>query len=213
MPRLGEMISRQRPTCRPAARALGLLTGLALAGFGVSAGQATAAIPNGPILRVLRQSDVPRAKNQYLPSGALPVRSFVRLSLSEPSAQSTLGAVLRRHQFRSGAISLFTGPGSLRWQSTAALFASSGAARDALNGVTSATRADVGRTGAIRVLSVDGLRGRLLAVTSASGASEGYVAIVVSGAYICELEGVDTAHRVPAAVVERLLGKVVRRHT
>lgn len=118
-----EALSRTRD--RRGAVWLGARVALAaLACSCVAASRAVAALANvsidqTPILRVLRATDVPDARNQELPSGALTAAQFAFNDNAMPAARREEQRLLEHDGFRSSAISEFYGPGRLQLKSAA----------------------------------------------------------------------------------------------
>ena len=89
-------------------------------------------IDQTPILRVLRMSDVPAAKNEELPSGALTATQFAFSNDSTTRARDAEEQVLARAGFRSSAIILLYEPSRTFLKSTAVELGSSELAARAL---------------------------------------------------------------------------------
>ena len=111
-----------------------LLRGLLLAPALVCASGAAAAVTldQEPILRVVRDVDLPQSTNLYLPTGALTGAELGEAAEPHSAQARSLGAIFARSGYRSGAISAFSGPGRVQWKSTAAEFASAAGACSAV---------------------------------------------------------------------------------
>jgi hypothetical protein len=103
-----------------------LLTGTLIALALASAADAAAAVTldQEPILRVVRDSDLPSSTNLYLPTGALTAPQLGEAAEPGSASAQSLRGIFTREGYVSGAISAFSGPGRVQWTSTAAEFSS-----------------------------------------------------------------------------------------
>ncbi len=170
------------------------------------------AINQTPISRVLRDSDVPAATNQELPSGALGAAQFAALETSGAGAARSATRSLSLDGLTSAAASGYSGRGLPNLSSTAALYGSLAGARAGLRTEVMLARRQ-GPKGA-RV-SLGAIRrpadGEVLTFTPRARAGSGGVELVVrAGRFVETLRAIKGPPRVPRASVITLLQKVLR---
>jgi hypothetical protein len=212
----GQLAGRAVEAARPVSKRVGrALTGAAVALLcGLPVARAQLAIDQGPIVRVLRLVDVPEAKDEELPSGALTVSQLAFNSETSPDARRREVSLLDADGFRSSAISGYEGPGRLTLFSEAIELSSAGDATRALRqqaALCSSTQAPAGtRSGTV---SDRGLpHGLLVRFTPERiGAAGGMELLAQQGSYLYTLRGLDSPDRVSRRTLERLLRTVIAR--
>jgi hypothetical protein len=174
----------------------------------------SAGIDHGPIVRVLRNSDVPGALNAERPSGALTAREFTAVDTSKKSAVLQELGVLTAHGFKSAAISEFHGPNRPRLKSTAVKLGSVARAQAAFAAfatVAARTHAPAGTT-AVSAVDPAFPRARLLTFKLTAGGNVASIQIIVcSGAYLYTLQASGSSDTVSQAATEQLLQAIVSR--
>jgi hypothetical protein len=193
----------------------GLIVGLALGALAPS-GLATAAdsIDQAPLLRVLRQSDVPGAKNEELPSGALTAPQFAFSNDPTVSSRHSEESILSRAGFRSAAITLFYEPREIFLKSTATELASATLAARALNAEAQlAAHAQAPERDTTTVKTDHNFtRAMIITFTPPAGGGKGGVEVLASsGHYIYTLQALAKPDFTAVARVEELLKVVIGR--
>lgn len=171
-------------------------------------------IDQGPILRVLRVTDVSGANNVGLPSGALTVSQFVSSNDSTPAAASAEKRILVRAGFRSSAISAFGGPGQLLQKSTAVELGSPRLAARALIGEAklSARSQAPANTTVTSAADQDIQHATLVTFRPAHyGEIGGLEVLACAGNYLYTLQGIDEPDAVSLQATEQLLTTVMSR--
>jgi len=201
---------RMRATALAAAAAAGIT--LSAGGAALAAVSAYVRIDQSPILRVLRSSDVPKYKNEELPSGALSLSQFVADVEPTTAAAAAEARILSRAGFISSAISEFYGPGRLFLKSTVAELGSPALASGALAAdAANAARAQapphdrVARAG-------DHAFGHAILLTftpPVAGWAGGVEVLAVAGNYLYTLKGISKPDAVSRESIDRLLAKVM----
>jgi hypothetical protein len=192
-------------------RKTALVTTLAAASLGAAAVSAQA-LDQEPILRVLRASDVPQAKSEYLPSGALTLLQFAsndnRTSSGAHAEQRVLAG------FRSSAISGFVEPNEVILTSTAVEFVSASAARRALAREVALSARTKAPTGTVPSITPDATVAHGVVVMfrpSGSGGEEAVEVIASAGGYLYALNGVGKRGDISRGMIEHLLRSVIAR--
>jgi len=171
-------------------------------------------IDQGPILRVLRVTDVPGANNVGLPSGALTVSQFVLSNDLTSAAAHAEKRILLRAGFRSSAISAFGGPGDLQLKSTAVELGSPRLAARALTGETklSALSQAPANTTVRSAPDQDIHPATLVTFRPAHyGEVGGLEVLACAGSYLYTLRGIDQPDSVSLQTIEKLLTTVMSR--
>ena len=175
---------------------------------------ALVSIDQGPIVRVLRLSDIPQAKEGGLASGAL---NASQLALNNDPTTATRRAevhILASAGFRSSAISRVYGRGLLQYKSTAIELTTSAGAATALSaeaalcarsqapaGTTVSSAPDRALPGAILVTFRPTVRGQ----------RGGLELLARVGNYLYTLQATDKPDAVSHLTLERLLKTIIAR--
>jgi len=172
-------------------------------------------IDQTPIYRVVRTADIPGAKNEELPSGALTAAQFAQSNDASGSAARAEVRILSRAGFRSAAISEFYGPGRVFWRSTAVELASPSLACGTLRPEAQLhARAD-DPPGDATTIGLDHAFARALVVTFTQPKPEwagGVEVLACSGDYLFTLQEIGKPGiSIRQQPVDRLLVKVVSR--
>jgi hypothetical protein len=192
-----------------------IIAGLALGVF-APGGLAVAAdsIDQTPVLRVLRLSDVPGAKNEELPSGALTASQFALSNDSTVAARHAEERILMHAGFRSAAIILFYERSATFLKSTAIELGSSTLAARALDAearLAAHTQAPPHDTALVRTDS-NFTRAMIVTFTPPTGGGAGGVEVLASaGNYIYTLQALQKPDSVSTGRIEGLLRIVMGR--
>jgi hypothetical protein len=188
---------------------------LALVAVGLGAASPSAqALDQGPILRVLRTSDVPQAKSEYLPSGALTLSQFASNDNRTSSGARAEQRILAEAGFRSSAISGFVQPNGVTLTSTAVELGSASAARRALEREGALSAREKAPPGTVGSVSPDGaVAGGIVLIfrSSGPGGEQAVEVIATAGSYLYALDGVGKGSNVSRRTIEHLLRSVIAR--
>jgi hypothetical protein len=189
------------------------VTALVVASLGAASVSAQA-LDQGPILRVLRASDVPQAKSEYLPSGALTLSQFASNDNRTRSGARAEQRILAEAGFLSSAISGFVEPNGATLTCTAVELASPSAAQRALAreaALSARTKAPSGSVGSVTTDATFAHGVTLTFGSTGSGGQEGIEVIARAGSYLYALDGVGKRGSVSRGAIERLLRSVIAR--
>jgi hypothetical protein len=193
-----------------------VIAGVALGLLATGAGAVAAnSISQAPILRVLRPNDVPEAKNEELPSGALTATQFAFSNDSTSAARHAESRTLEQAGFRSSAIALFYASGRTFLKSTAVEFAAPSLAARALHAEAQlATHSQAPAHDKVTLKTDRNIKGASIETfaPAAPGQAGGVEILAVSGSYILTLQAIATPDTVNAAKVEQLLKVVIARN-
>jgi hypothetical protein len=193
----------------------GLLAWLSIClGCSAARAAATVSIDQASILRVLRQNDVPGAKNLEPPSGALNASQFALSNNRTQAAARSESRALLHAGARSAAISEFSTPGGLLLKSTVVELGSDRGAAKLAPTIAKLSLASQPPPGAHTAVSGDPRipNGSLLAFSpSQSGYAGGFELIASAHHNLYTLQGVSKPDRVSLAMLERLLRTIVSR--
>jgi hypothetical protein len=167
-----------------------------------------------PLVRVLRNSDVPKAMNQEVPSGALGASPFANLDNSSSSAAAAETALVRAHGYRSAAISEFAGPGMPSLKSTVVKLSSPQEALATLQGEVTLAAADQAPAGTSVTVAPDNNLNQtfIITFTPSAGGTGGLELLASAGDYLYTLKAVEKPDAVSRAAEEQLLGLLLSRH-
>ncbi len=189
-----------------------LSLGLSLATMPVSA---TVSIDQGPILRVLRLSDVPQAGDAGFPSGALTASQYAFSNDSTSRARREEAHLLRSAGFQSSAISgVHEDEGKLQLKSTAIELGSPALAAQALTAETalSAHTQAPPRTSVSSASDHNFPRATIVTFRPTVTGGEGGLEVLARvGSYLYTLQGIDEPDQISRAMVEHLLKTVIAR--
>ena len=175
---------------------------------------ALVSIDQGPIVRVLRISDVPAGKEGGLPSGAL---TASQLAFNNDPTAATRRAETRALEgagFRSSAITRIDGSGLLQYKSTAVELTSRAGAARALAAEAPLCAHSQAPTGTRATVARDpGIRGAILVTFRAStqGQAGGLELLAHSGTYLYTLQAIEEPDGISRLTLERLLKVVMSR--
>ena len=166
------------------------------------------AFDQGPVLRVLRQNDVARSSNQYLPTGAIsPAELLQFIAPRAPSARRSYAQQLHGEGILRSAISAFRGPGTRELTSYASEFVTAHGARLALSTLA---RLEANLRGAAMAPDHAFVEGFVLTSRS-TGGWETVEVLVSSGGYVYSLADKNKVGQVGRSLVEHLLRIVIYR--
>jgi hypothetical protein len=168
----------------------------------------------GPITNVLRSTDVPKAKNLELPSGALTASEFVTASGLTRAASHVALPTLQADGFVSAAISGFTTSSGQTLTSTALKLNSPRRAEAALAAWESIAAHDQAPKGATAAVTADTSFRQGLVVTftpSVSASPNGLEVLAAEGDYLYTLRAAQHPNVVSQAEVDALLHTVIAR--
>jgi hypothetical protein len=170
-------------------------------------------LDQGPITRVLRGSDVPKAVNLELPSGALTASQYLAASGLRGAAVHEAQLTFKSAGFVSAAVSEFATP-AMTVTSTAIKLHSPAQAEAALTAwarIVSHAQAPPGTSGTV---ATDGTFRRGLVVTftpTVAGALAGVEVLAAEGEYLYVLRSVEAPSLVSQAATDQLLHAVIAR--
>lgn len=170
---------------------------------------AQAALDQGPISRVLRQNDVPKGQNVYLPTGVLSAGEFVSLLGGSKVALHSFVATLKHDHFQSGAVVEFNGPGTRALLSFAAEFPDSGGARAGLRWAADLVRGSHPLTSATDVLNVSGTNPVTIVMAPASDRAQARTELMQRGSFVYGLSCADTDEAVCVHYLPTLMRRVL----
>lgn len=186
---------------------------LGLGGLAQGAAKAYDSLAQGPIIRVLRDEELPFAKNEELPSGALTLPQFVADNGLSRDAQQQERTTLRLDGFVSSAVSEFSATGQRMWRSAAIEMSSPGHAKAAVEAearlaLTQRRAEDAPSLAADTHFGC----GELVTYRPISGGAPGGVALFACrGDYAYELRVYGKPDHISVAASEQLLNTVISR--
>jgi len=172
------------------------------------------ALDQTPVALGLRNSDVPKAVNQEVPSGALTASQFTTLdNNSSPSAAAAEMGLLQTDGFDSAAITEFAGPGLPNLKSTVVKLSSPQQALAALQGEVTLAARDQAPAGTTAAAGPDPNLGQayIVTFTPTGGGAGGLELIASAGDDVYTLRAVATPDTVSRPTEEQLLGAVIAR--
>jgi hypothetical protein len=182
----------------------------------VAAGHATAlvSIDQGPIVRVLRLSDVPQSREGDLPSGALTATQFAFSNDSTGTARREEVHILLGDGFKSSAISEIGNSGRLLLKSGAIELGSPALAAKALTAETALCAHTQAPAHTVVTTAPDRNFPTAFIVTfspTVKGGMGGLEILVRSGSYLYTLQGTDEPDDITRGNIEHLLKVVMAR--
>jgi hypothetical protein len=185
-------------------------------GLSVAAGHATAlvSIDQGPIVRVLRLSDVPQSREGDLPSGALTATQFAFSNDSTGTARREEVHILLGDGFKSSAISEIGNSGRLLLKSGAIELGSPALAAKALTAETALCAHTQAPAHTVVTTAPDRNFPTAFIVTfspTVKGGMGGLEILVRSGSYLYTLQGTDEPDDITRGNIEHLLKVVMAR--
>jgi hypothetical protein len=187
-----------------------------------TSGPAPAALPvrpaialnQGPIVNVLRSTDVPKAKNLEPPSGALTASEFIAAIGLKPAARHVAQLTLQADGFVSAALSAFTTSAGQTLTSTALKLGSPQQAEAALTAWESIATHDQAPKGTTAAATTDASFRWGFAVTFTPGVAtslNGIEVLAAEGDYLYTLRAVQQPNAVSQAEADTLLHAILAR--